>query len=532
MIMKINKYFSLLTGISVMILSISSCTKGFEEMNRPYNSPSTASVSDLFNSVVSSMQPSWQRQATYHSFVYQITQQTSQYASSGYRMENASNEMWQNYYSMLANSKLIDSLIAEEENKANMTNILAMNKTLRAYKTMDVTESFGDMPYSEAGFAIYGTDHYKPKYDTQESIYKSCLNDLKWAIDNFSTASTQVSLGGAETLLKNDIAMWVKFANSIRLRGAMNMYDKDPAFAGPHITDALAKPLIAEGQDIGLWPSRIPGLTFGIHQWSLSANQYIRMGTTMWNYMSNSNEKDGSGIFDPRCKIFYEPNNAGEWVPYPQNPTTTTPSEGGDPYNPRRLTDWSNKGPCLFSPINFYFEDQVYIPELWITAAQVHLLTAEAYNRGMGVGKDANTAKMHYEAGVKTSINFWTKLAMDCALWVIGKPAAMPTADELNAVLADPKVTYNTGDEAGSLKKIYAQYWIDGFRQAGDVWTLFRRTGGNLPKDPDNASYNETTYGIYHRYTYPSSEQDYNTDNWHAAMGGSDTFSTKIWLEK
>jgi hypothetical protein len=532
MTMKIKKYLNLLTGMSLVILSLASCTKGFEDMNRPYNSPSSASISDLFNSVVSSTQPSWQQKATYHSFVYQITQQTSQYASSGYRMENASNEIWQSYYSMLANSKLIDTLVSKDEKKDNMDNILAMNMTLRSYKTLDVSESFGDMPYSEAGFAIYGTSHYKPAYDKQEDIYKSCINDLKWAVDNLTMDATQVSLGGAETFLKNNIPMWVKFANSLRLRAAINMYDKDPAFAGPQITEALTKPLLEDGDNIGLWPANIPGLVFGIHEWSLSANQYIRMGTTMWNYMSNSDAKDGSGIFDPRCKIFYEPNNAGEWVPYPQNPTTSTPSEGGDPYNPRRKTDWSNKGPCLFSPINFYFEDQNFIPELWITAAQVHLLMAEVYNRGIGAAKDVAKAKMHYEAGVKASINFWTKLAMDCPMWVIGKPLALPTDAELEVVLTDPKVAYGSGDEAGSLKKIYAQYWIDGFRQAGDVWTLYRRTGGMLPKDPNNASYNETQYGIYHRYTYPSTEQDYNSDNWRAAMGGSDTFGTKIWLEK
>jgi hypothetical protein len=440
--------------------------------------------------------------------------------------------MWQNYYSMLANSKLIDSLVAKDPDKGKMTNILAMNKTLRAWKTMDVTESFGDMPYSEAGLAIYGTAHYKPVYDAQEDIYKSCINDLKWAVDNLTTDGEQISLGGAETLLKNDIDMWVKFANSVRLRGAVNMYDKDPAFAGPQITEALSKPLLADGENIGLWPSQIPGLVFSIHQWSLSANQYVRLGTTMWDQMSDSYEKDGSGIFDPRCKIFYEPNNSGEWVPYPQNPTTSTPTEGGDPYNPRRLTDWSNKGPCLFSPVNFYFEDQNYIPELWITAAQIHLIKAEVFNRGLAVGKDAATAKAHYEAGVKASVNFWIKLAMDTPLWVEGKPTALPTEGELSALLANPKVAFDLGDEAGSLKKIYTQYWIDGFRQAGEVWTLYRRTGGNLPKDPNNAAYHESNYAIYHRYTYPTTEQDYNSDNWHNAMGGNDTYGTKIWLEK
>jgi hypothetical protein len=448
-------------------------------------------------------------------------------------MENASNEMWQSYFSMLANSKLIDTLISENENKANMTNILAMNRTLRAYKTIHITENFGDIPYSEGRYAIYGSAYYKPKYDKQESIYKSCINDLKWAVDNLSTAATQVSLGGSETFLKNDIAMWVKFANSLRLRCAVTMYDKDAAFAATHITEALTKPLLADGENIGLWPANIPGLVFDMHAWSFSANQYFRMGTTMWDHMSNNDNPDGSGIFDPRCKIFFEPNNAGNWVAYPQNPTISTPSEGGDPYHDLRDNDWANKGAnCIYSPLNYYFKDRTYIPELMLTAAQVHLYQAEIYNRGLGVTKNPDMAKMHYEAGVKASCNFWYQIAMDCPKWVIGKPLSLPSESELSALLSDPKVTYNMGDEADALKKIYTQIWIDGFRQPWDVWTLYRRTGGNLPKDPDNPSYTENNYGIYHRYTYPATEQDYNTESWRAAMDGNDTYGNKIWLEK
>jgi hypothetical protein len=61
---------------------------------------------------------------------------------------------------------------------------------------------------------------------------------------------------------------------------------------------------------------------------------------------------------------------------------------------------------------------------------------------------------------------------------------------------------------------IYKQLWIDGLRQPNDIWTLFRRTGGNLPKETDNAAYWQSTYGMYHRYTYPTSEQDYNFESW------------------
>ncbi|MEX6688507.1 SusD/RagB family nutrient-binding outer membrane lipoprotein [Danxiaibacter flavus] len=512
---------------------ISSCTKGFEDMNKPYNKPGSASIGDLFNYMISTCQNTYQEQATYHSFVYEITQQGTQYASSGYRMENASNEMWSSYYAMLVNSRQIDTLIATDANKDKMTNILAMNKVIRAFRTIKMTENFGNIPYFEAGRGKQGAGNYKPAYDKQEAIYKSSIADLKWAIDNFSTSADQVSLGSSETLFKNNIALWIKFANSIRLRAAITMFDKDNAFAGAQISEALSHPLIAEGEDVGLWPAQIPGLVFDMHAWSFSANQYIRLGTTMWRQLSDSNSDDGSGIFDPRCKIFFEPNNAGKWAAYPQNPTSSTPSEGGDPYNQNRFTSWSEKGAgCIYSPFNFYHEDKVYIPELWMTAAQVHFYLAEVYNRGLGATKDAAKAKTQYEAGVKASCKFWVSIAMNCSSWTNNKPAQLPTDAVLDALIANPKVVYNTADEAGALKHIYTQLWVDGLRQPNDIWTLFRRTGGNLPNDPSNAAYWQNTYGIYHRYTYPTSEQDYNFESWRTETGGTDSYATKTWLEK
>src|SRR5690606_38197143 len=157
--------------------------------------------------------------------VYEITQQVTQYANSGYRMENASSEMWQSYYSFLANSKLIDTLISSDENPSRWTNVSAMNKVIRAYRTIRMTENFGDIPYTEAGKGQYLGTAVKPKYDSQEDIYKSVITDLQWAVNNLTTNADQASIGSSETLFKNDISLWIKFANSIRLRAAITMYD-------------------------------------------------------------------------------------------------------------------------------------------------------------------------------------------------------------------------------------------------------------------------------------------------------------------
>ncbi len=411
-----------------------------------------------------------------------------------------------------------------------------MLKTIMAYKTFKTTNYFGDMPYTEGGYApIEISAGYKPAYDKQSDLYTAILADLKWAVDNFSTDASQYSVGSSETFLKNDIGMWTKFANSMRLYVAVSMYDKDNAAAGAAIAEALTKPLLEDGNDIGLWPAKIPQLEFQWRQWSFSANCYLRMGSTMWNLMSSNNNTDGSGIFDPRCTIFFEPNNAGKWAAYPQNPETSVPTEGGGPYNSdNRDKDWSNKGEGnIYSPVNYYFEkDTKSIPELMLTAAQVHLLKAEVYNRGMGVAANQATAETEYNAGVTASVNMWKSIANASPVWVVNKPAATATSGELNTLLSNPLVKYDAGDAAGSLKKIYAQLWIDQYRQPWDAWLLLRRTGGMTPMSPDHTDYYSSNFGTYNRFVYPTTEADYNSVNWKAATGGSDVNTKKIWVAK
>jgi hypothetical protein len=72
--------------------------------------------------------------------------------------------------------------------------------------------------------------------------------------------------------------------------------------------------------------------------------------------------------------------------------------------------------------------------------------------------------------------------------------------------------------------------WVDGFRQPWDIWTLSRRTGGQLQKMQQFRLLRKQLC-IYHRYTFPITEQDYNFDNWLAATNNQDLFATKTWLE-
>ncbi|MCO5238493.1 MAG: SusD/RagB family nutrient-binding outer membrane lipoprotein [Chitinophagaceae bacterium] len=535
--MKVNKIkkYTVTYLLLGAVLITASCKKGFEDMNRAWNKDINATIPQLYNGIVSTMVLGWQEQATYHSWIYPVTQQAAITAASGYVMENAANEYWNNYYKALANARLIERKIEESADKGNYTNVLAMLRTLMAYKTLKLTEYFGDVPYSEAGRSSEGAAFYTAKYDKQSDIYVAAINDLKWAVDNFSTSPGQVDLGSHETFLKGNIATWVKFANSLRLRYAVRMYDKNQGTAAAQITEALSKPLLEatsdRSEDIGMWPGKITDLVLDGRKWSFSAGFFMRMGSTMWKQMSDNNNTDGSGIFDPRAKIFFEGNNAGGWVAYPQNPSGSV-SDGGEPYNTRRDNDWSNKGAGLsYSPINYYFEkDERYIPELIITAAEVNLTKAEVYLRGLGVTKNVGTAKSEYEKGVTASVNFWTFIAMNSPVWVVNKPAGLPDGAAITALLENPKVEFDISNEADALLKIYTQLWIDGFRQPWDIWTLKRRTGNKTPMETDNAAFYNTNFGDINRFVYPGSEQDYNHANWLEATGGTDLRSNKIWL--
>lgn len=517
------------------VLFAGSCKKNFESINTPPVGATDATTPLMFNGIVSSLPITAGEYSVMNSWIYPITQQGI-IVSGAYPYDNAKSAVWDNYYQTLANYRLLQTRISATPDTTTLNNLYGMLRTIMAYKTFKTTNYYGDMPYTKAGYApLNGSSGYTAAYDKQADIYAAILADLKWAVDNFSTDASQYSVGSYETLFKNDISLWTKFANSLRLYIAVTMYDKNSALATTHISEALGKPLLADADNIGLWPANISGLQFQWRQWSFSANCYLRMGTTMWDLMSANNNTDGSGIFDMRAKVFFETNNAGTWAAYPQNPTTSTPTEGGSPYSTDRAASWGSKGAgCIYSPFNYYFEqDLTSIPELMLTAAQVHLIKAEVYNRGLGVTANAVTAQTEYNAGIAASLNMWKSIAYNSSVWTMNKPAsATATAGEITAAQNSAVALYDVADATHALSQIYAQLWIDQFRQPWDAWLLLRRTGGLTPMSTTNTSYYTSNFGGYQRFVYPDDEISNNTDNWKAGTGGTNLNTTKLWITK
>jgi len=519
-----------------------SCTKDFQTLNATHNAPSTTTIGPLINGIDNSLFLTGTEQGAVHNDYYlPVTQLAATTAFSAFVLSNGVNDIWNNYYSTLQNINLVQDKINAVADKASMNNIQAILYILRAYKTFKVTDQFGDIPYFNAGKAYTGSAaDFRVPYDSQQLIYDSLLNDLTWAVNNINTNTSAVtpsgnayqSLGSFETVLGNNLVQWQKFANSLRLRYAMQMVEKDPATATPIIADALSSSagLIDDGNDIALWPKSLGGYDLGARWFSFSTGGtgLVRMSSTMWNLVSD--DTTDAGIFDPRAKLFVEPNAAGSWAPY------IIGKSAGDNINAYTYasTDPTNKNGCLYSLINWYIiRDEWYVPELIMTAAEVHFLKAEAYARGLGVGQSLATAQTEYQAGITSSVNFWYNVAANTndatENWAAAAPAA-PTTAQMQTLLSNPKVAFNqSGSDA--LNKIYAQEWLSYFREPWLAFNLWRRTGAT-PVDPNSNP--STTYTTFYRLPYAQDEAVNNTDNYNAEVSklGSNNSNVKVWWMK
>jgi len=519
----------------------SSCTKNFKELNATHNAPSQTTIGPLMNSVISTLFLRGTEQASVHNdYYYPITQLAATSSMSGYVLSNGVNDIWNDYYSSLQNMNLIQDKINAVTDKASTVNVQAILYILRAYKTFRVTDQFGDIPYFKAGKAYTGSvANFRVAYDSQQLIYDSLLNDLTWAVKNINTSSSAVTaagnplvgLGSFDTFFGGDMAHWLKFGNSLRLRQAMQMVEKDPATATPIIQDVLtgSAPLIDSGKDVCMWPKTMGGYDLWVRWWSMSSGGagFERISSTMWNLVSDS--LTTGGIFDPRAYLFATTNQAGNWAPFVIGVST------GDAINAYfSATDPTQKNNCIYSPLNWYLvRDEWTEPEVILTEAEVHFLKAEAYARGLGVAQSIPTAQTEYQAGITSSVNFWYNVASitnDASEnWSAAAPAA-PSPAAMSALLSNPKVAF-TGSQQDALNKIYAQEWLSDFRQPWLAFNLWRRTA-NTPVDPNSKPAADNIN--FFRLPYAQDEAVNNTQNYNAEIAkiGGNNSNVKVWWMK
>lgn len=131
-------------------------------------------------------------------------------------------ESWSNYYHLLRNNEIMYNKAIEEEHPFFEGVSLIMKSLIFGL----ITDLHGDNPYSESLKA--NEEIYFPKYDEQKNIYKGILEDLRAAngmLTNVNLELTPID-ESADVIYGGDPDKWRRFANSLRLRYCMRLYNK------------------------------------------------------------------------------------------------------------------------------------------------------------------------------------------------------------------------------------------------------------------------------------------------------------------
>jgi hypothetical protein len=348
-----------------------------------------------------------------------------------------------------------------------------------------MTDTWGDIPYSEANRGTDKEINITPKYDAQKDIYAGILSDLTTANQVLTGVTTVYA--GADPIYAGNAGKWRKFANSLRMRYAMRMSKADPAAARTAFVAAFgAGPMTSVADDAMLtWTGDVRA----------NENPVFNNNRTRDDHrVSEMTVETLRGLNDPRLAVYAQ--KAAETGEYKGVPNGLTSSVA------------TGLGLTRTSKIGTFFSSQKS-PSFLMTYAEVAFLKAEAAEKGWIAG----SAAQFYGEGIRA------------AMETVGVTGAA-----VDAYLAQPSVAYRGG--AAGLNQIYQQKWIALFGQGIEAWAEYRRTGVpalSLAKSPVAG-----VTAIPRRLNYPTTEFTFNEANVTAAAAamGGDQLGTRVWWDK
>lgn len=503
---------------SVLMLCFGSCTKNFETVNKNPVLATSLDPAYLFSNAEFLTATST---LAYH---IQIVQQavnpfTGIVEGGNHNVINDVNTapLFNNYYG--GPVRLLISVIDQTKGTPARSNLYNMARIWKAFVFQVLVDTYGDVPYSQAGLA-YLQNNNLPKYDDQKAIYDDLLKEVSEATKALD--ATKATEGG-DLFYKGNIAQWKKLGNSLLLRLAMRYTKLDLNKAKQYAAIA------ADPANGGLMTSNSDNalVSFNTDYNHPNANNYqgteranIYLGRPFVDYLKSTN--------DPRLPwiaVKYT-NPSGATVAAAEPGDTTSAAQIGMPFGYKDATLPSEPlypgkigAAFKYSQLNRRTVAKITAPEFFITYSQTQLLLAEAAFRGFISGDPAT----FYAAGVRAHMN---------QLQQFDASAVIPTS------LQDAYLAGNPYTTARALELINTQYWVSSFLNGAEAWANFRRSGypalsrNNYPEqDPDVKA---SADGFIRRIVYPDREKSVNAANYSEAVSriGGDKLTTRLFWDK
>nr|WP_129734366.1 SusD/RagB family nutrient-binding outer membrane lipoprotein [Parabacteroides goldsteinii] len=130
----------------------------------------------------------------------------------------------------------ISLLDGEEKDKYEYIQYLC--NPILVFLSMEDADMYGSRQYSEAEMVRYGGT-LTPKYDTQEELFDLWLQQLNETLTYLAEKKPTDILSSQDFLYKGDLSKWAKFANSLKLKIATRLINKDKARALQIVNEAV-----------------------------------------------------------------------------------------------------------------------------------------------------------------------------------------------------------------------------------------------------------------------------------------------------
>lgn len=472
----------MLKNILLLILvaiAFSSCNDQLDDINQNPNSPTDADPAYLLTgSLKQGADLYWGSSNNYNASLLFVQHWAKiQYTEPDrYDLSNTSfTELWDTGYATLATN--LNTILSYSDEKAN-PNYKGVALALRSWVYLLQTDVYGDIPYKEVGQRL------TPVYNTQKEVYTGLLEDLATAQGLLNSSAGSIS---GDVVYSGDIAKWKKFVNSLRLRIALRIADREPDLAKETIIAATsdAAGLISSNADIFQF----------VYTSSPQQNPFSASFETRDDYRISKTIVDKLyELSDPRLPVFA------------QLPSDVTVGKYVGGANGLFKDAASAQGFAKTSKPGTYFL-QPESPAVIFSYSEVLLGLSEAVSRGYISGD----AEQLYISAITASLNQF----------------GITDATVIATYLAQSNVKFDTSNYK---KSIGEQKWIAFYGQGLDAFAEWRRLDyPELIAGPASVLDGK----IPSRFFYPGTEQSLNGKNYEAAVAnqGADLLTTKLWFD-
>jgi hypothetical protein len=515
--------FLVMIFFGLLIISLNACTKKFEQLNTDPTS---------FSSLPSAAIPKALARAQYegvygdpggyeliHSLFTDLWSQFFADAGGSASDRYVINQDWiisQWNLTYTVNWPSLKLVIDATQGTAPAANAIA--KIWKVYIFHQNSDFYGPIPYFQAGLGTLSIP-----YDGQQAVYMDFFKTLDSATTVLQAAdTTQKPFGTDDMIYHGDIANWIRFANSLRLRLALRVSQVDAAMGQEQAEKAVAGGVMQTNDDnafvdVTSNPNSANGLC------DEAPWQNMRMSATMESYLKGYN--------DPRMQQYYSPADLDGQYHGLRNglaPTDVTLATvpGGEFMGAVNL---SNINLTRWNPLT---DGTTRLNVMY--SAESFLLRAEGALNGWNM--QGNAVDL-YNQGITLSMNQWgitDNTAIQTYINSNTPPAAL--TDYLNSPAVATIPVKFAADPATQRQQILTQKWLALFPDGIEAWAEVRRTG--FPKlypvvHSDNPDV--STSDIIRRFTFVQYEYSTNAAAVQAAiplLNGPDKASTHVWWNK